>query len=239
MERQPKQLQMFDTRPERKTIREALPDDCLPEKRAAMLGVMALSDIELLQLICPRQYADSAAELLKAAGGLAGLVQMHTAEIAAFPGIGEKGALAIKAALEVGRRLVTQAAENKPQVRSPEDLFSLLFDLTTADQEHLVVLLFDARHQVVERVNVYKGSVNMAQVRIAEVFKDAIRRNAAAIAVAHNHPSGDPSPSPEDVALTREIVQAGRLLSIDVLDHIVIGQNRYVSLRERGLGFDK
>jgi DNA repair protein RadC len=105
------------------------------------------------------------------------------------------------------------------------------------EQEHLRVLLLDRRNKVLEVTEVYRGSVNSSQVRVGEVFKEAIRKNASGIIVVHNHPSGDPTPSPDDVAVTRAIVQAGKLLDVDVLDHLVIGQGRWVSLKERGLGF--
>jgi DNA repair protein RadC len=106
------------------------------------------------------------------------------------------------------------------------------------EYEHFVVLYLDTRNRVTSREILYKGSLNTSLVRIAEVFRGAVRRNCAALIVAHNHPSGDPNPSPEDVALTRRLVDAGKLLEVDVLDHLVIGQNRYVSLRERALGFE-
>jgi DNA repair protein RadC len=109
--------------------------------------------------------------------------------------------------------------------------------MSALEQEHLRVILLDRRNRILETVEVYKGSVNSSQVRVGELFKDAIRANASAIVVAHNHPSGDPTPSPDDVAVTRAIVQAGKLLDIDVLDHLVIGQGKWVSLKERGLGF--
>jgi DNA repair protein RadC len=105
------------------------------------------------------------------------------------------------------------------------------------EQEHLRVFLLDTRNHVLDIVEVYKGSVNSSQVHVGELFKPAIRRGASAIIIAHNHPSGDPTPSPDDVAVTRAILQAGKLLGIDVLDHIVIGLGRWVSLKERGLGF--
>jgi DNA repair protein RadC len=106
------------------------------------------------------------------------------------------------------------------------------------EQEHLRVLLLDTRNHVLDIVEVYKGSVNSSQVRVGEVFRVAVRRNSAAIIAVHNHPSGDPTPSPDDVAVTRALVQAGKLLDVAVLDHLVIGQGRFVSLKERGLGFD-
>jgi len=95
----------------------------------------------------------------------------------------------------------------------------------------------DTRHQIIRQVLVYQGRVDTSLVRVAEVFREAVRENCAGLIAVHNHPSGDPTPSPEDVAVTKEIVAAGRLLSIEVLDHLVIGRQRYVSMRERGLGF--
>ena len=109
--------------------------------------------------------------------------------------------------------------------------------MSALEQEHLRVILLDRRNRVMETVEVYKGSVNSSQVRVGEVFKEAIRKNASALVVIHNHPSGDPTPSPDDVAVTRAIVQAGKLLDVEVLDHLVIGQGKWVSLKERGLGF--
>ncbi len=109
--------------------------------------------------------------------------------------------------------------------------------MAALEQEQLRVVLLDTKHRVLAIRTVYQGSVNQAQVRVAEVFRDAVRHNAVAVVAVHNHPSGDPTPSSEDVAVTREIVEAGKLLGVDVLDHLVIGQGRWVSLRERGLGF--
>jgi DNA repair protein RadC len=105
------------------------------------------------------------------------------------------------------------------------------------DHEQLRIVLLDTKNRVQDIVTLYVGSLNTAVIRVGEVFKDALRRNMAAIVIVHNHPSGDPMPSPEDVRVTEKIVQAGELLNIDVLDHLVIGHGRYVSLKERGLGF--
>ncbi|PKN93031.1 MAG: hypothetical protein CVU44_11405 [Chloroflexi bacterium HGW-Chloroflexi-6] len=105
------------------------------------------------------------------------------------------------------------------------------------EQEHLRVMLLDRRNRVMEIVDLYRGSVSSSQIRVGEIFREAVRKNASAIIVAHNHPSGDPTPSPDDVAVTRAILQAGKLLDVDVLDHLVIGQGCWVSLKERGLGF--
>jgi DNA repair protein RadC len=105
-------------------------------------------------------------------------------------------------------------------------------------QEHLRVLLLDTRNRLIRTVEVYQGSLNSSLIRTAEVFQDAVRSNAAAIIVVHNHPSGDPTPSPEDISVTRNLQAAGKLLDIEVLDHIILGKNRFVSLKARGLGFD-
>jgi DNA repair protein RadC len=110
--------------------------------------------------------------------------------------------------------------------------------MSALEQEELRVLLLDTRNRLQKVVAVYRGSLNMSWIRVGEVFRDAVRLNAAAVIVIHNHPSGDPTPSPEDVAVTRAIVQAGRLLDIEVLDHLVVGRNQFVSLKSKGLGFE-
>ncbi len=105
------------------------------------------------------------------------------------------------------------------------------------EQEHLRVILLDTKNYVQSIHTVYQGNVNTALVRVAEVFREAVRTNSPSLIVAHNHPSGDPTPSPEDIHVTEQIVAAGKLLDVDVLDHLIIGRQRYVSLKERGLGF--
>ncbi len=136
------------------------------------------------------------------------------------------------------RRIAEEAP--KPKVQAPNDVAEILMGrFAGLEQEHLDVVLLDTKNGMTGIVNVYKGSLNSSLIRIGEVFKEAVRTNAASIIVAHNHPSGDPSPSPEDIAVTRAIVQAGKLLDIEVLDHIVVGEARYVSLKAKGLGFDQ
>lgn len=123
-------------------------------------------------------------------------------------------------------------------IRSPSDAAAMLMvEMSQLDQEELRTVLLDTKNRVLGVVTVYRGSLNTAMVRVGEVYKAALRRNSAAIIVAHNHPSTDPNPSPEDVLVTRQIVEAGKLLDVDCLDHLIIGQGRYVSMRERGLGF--
>jgi DNA repair protein RadC len=147
-------------------------------------------------------------------------------------------AVQLKAALELGRRLLLTSPNDRPTVRSPGDAAALIMlDMAALEQEHMRVLLLDTRNRVIAITEVYKGSLNTSMIRVAELFRDAIRQNCAAVILAHNHPSGDPTPSPEDIAVTKQVVEAGKLLDIEVLDHLVIGQQRYVSLKERGLGF--
>ena len=123
-------------------------------------------------------------------------------------------------------------------VHAPSDAANEVMPiLASMEQEVLQVILLNTRNRILQIVQVYQGSVNTSQVRIAEIFREAIRLNAVNIIVVHNHPSGDPTPSPEDVAITRAIVQAGKLLDINLLDHLVIGSDKWVSLKERGLGF--
>lgn len=139
---------------------------------------------------------------------------------------------------ELNAELCTRPKE-RPSIQSPADAFNILeCFLGNLDHEELWVVNLDTRNRVMSLVQLYKGSVNSSQVRVGEVFRQAIIDNAPGILVAHNHPSSDPSPSPEDVAVTRAIVQAGKLLDISCLDHIVVGSGRYVSLKERGLGFE-
>ncbi len=176
--------------------------------------------------------------LLQCFGGLSGLHRASLEELTNQRGIGAAKAAQLKAAIELGRRLAVEAPEERPVINSPEDAAGLVrYEMSAFEEEHLRVLLLDTRNRVLDKVEVYHGSVNTSQVRVGEVFKAAIRRNTTAVIIIHNHPSGDPTPSPDDVAVTRACVEAGKLLDIEVLDHLVIGQGRYVSMKERGLGF--
>jgi DNA repair protein RadC len=133
-------------------------------------------------------------------------------------------------------RLNALQPEGRPYVRSPADVHNLLgAEMALLDQEHLRVLLINTRNQLMGVTEVYKGNVSSSLVRTAEVFREAIRQNAPSIIVVHNHPSGDPAPSPDDAALTKTLVQAGEMLQIELLDHIVIGDRRFASLKQLGL----
>jgi len=166
------------------------------------------------------------------------LYQAHPAELAKVKGINQATAVRIKAALNLGLRL-SLPAEERPSINSPADAAALVqSEMALLEKEHLRVLLLDRRNRVLDNIEVYQGSVSSSQVRVGEVFQPAVGRMASAIVVCHNHPSGDPTPSPDDGAVTRAMVQAGKLLDITLLDHLVIGQNKWVSLKERGLGFE-
>ncbi len=214
-----------------------------PRERLARLGPQALNDAELLAILLrvgvPGENAVQVGQrLLKAFGGISGLHRAGYEEVCEQHGIGPAKAAQIKAAIELGRRLTLQAPEERPTIHSPADAAELVrYEMSALEQEELRVLLLDTRNHIMHIETVYRGSLNSSQIRVGELFKPAIRRNAAAIIVIHNHPSGDPTPSPDDAAVTRAIVQAGKLLDIDVLDHLVIGRGRYISLKERGLGF--
>jgi DNA repair protein RadC len=161
-------------------------------------------------------------------------------EVKAQRGLGEAKAAAIKAAIELGRRLALEAPEERPAIHSPADAAALVqYEMSALEQEHLRVMLLNTRNQVMDIVELYHGSLNSSMVRVGEVFKPAVRRNAASILVVHNHPSGDPTPSPEDIAVTKAMIEAGKLMDIEVLDHLVIGQGKYVSMKERGLAFER
>ena len=156
--------------------------------------------------------------------------------MATVKGISHATAARIKAALNLGLRL-NLPAEERPAINSPADAAAFVqYDMSLLEKEHLRVLLLDRRNRVLDIEEIYHGSVNSSQIRVGEVFRAAISRLASAIVVCHNHPSGDPTPSPDDVAVTRAIVQAGKLLDVECLDHLVIGQGRWISLKETRAG---
>jgi DNA repair protein RadC len=199
----------------------------------------ACNRVELLAaLIGGPDQLETAERLLAAFGSLRAMAVATPDEMAAVRGVGPQKAVRLRAALELGVRLAGETPGDRPAIHSPADAAALVLpEMGTLEQEHLRVILLDTRNRVLEIVGVYQGSVNSAQVRIGEIFRPAIRRNAAAFIVVHNHPSGDPSPSPDDVAVTRAIVQAGKLLDVPALDHLIVAATGHVSLKERGLGF--
>lgn len=214
-----------------------------PRERLMQVGERALSTAELLAIILRTGSGGEnvlrlAERLLITFKDLPGLARASIAQLTEVKGIGPAKAIEIKAALEVGRRLLTMAPLEKPRVTAPADAANLLMsEMSLLEKEHLRLVLMDTRNNVINTPTIYIGSLNTSVIRVGELFRAAIKENAAALIVAHNHPSGDPTPSNEDVAVTKKIVEAGELLNVEVLDHIIIGHNKFVSLKERGLGF--
>lgn len=223
-------------------IRE-LPTYERPRERLKESGPASLSNSELLAIILRTGTASEnvlglAARVLTRFGGLAGLARASFGELCAERGVGQAKAAQLKAALELGRRLVSTQPEERAVVRSPQDIANLLMaEMGLLEQEQLRVVLLNTKNQVISMPEIYRGSVSTSLIRTSEVFREAVRENCPAIIVVHNHPSGDPDPSPEDIEVTQRIVETGKVLDIEVLDHMIIGQQRYVSLKEWGVGF--
>jgi DNA repair protein RadC len=231
------------SQPAMPTIKD-LPVQERPRERLARAGEGALSTAELLAIILRTGVGGESAlamarRLLSAYDGLSGLARASFPELRAERGLGNAKTAQLKAALELGRRMLLATPEDRLVVRSPSDVAQLLMaEMAHLEQENFRVLYLDTRNRLLGSETVYVGTLNASHIRVAEVFRDAVKRNCAAVIVAHNHPSGDPSPSPEDVEVTRQLIAGGNLLSIELLDHLIIGQQRFVSLRERGLGFE-
>lgn len=223
-------------------IRDMDPNE-RPRERLRKYGETTLGTAELIAIILNtgikgENVISLSQRLIAEYGGLAGIHRLDFEELARVRGIGESKASKLKAALELGRRLAAASPEERLTVSGPEEVFQLLgVEMAALEQEQLRVVLLDTRHRVIAVRTVYQGSVNQAQVRTGEMFRDAVRANATAQILVHNHPSGDPAPSAADIALTTDAVQCGELLDIAVLDHLVIGQGRWVSLKRLGLGF--
>lgn len=228
--------------PASQTLKD-IPSSERPRERLLERGPGALSDSELLAILLRtgrqgEMVTELTRDLITEYGGLQGLMKATPAQLALRAGIGPAKAAQLKAALELGKRAVAESPESRPQIRQPADIFRLVEqDMCALEQEVLKVLLLDTKNRVLRIVPMYTGSLNQSLVRVGELFKHAIRENCAGIAVVHNHPSGDPTPSPEDVKVTEEIIRAGKILDVDVIDHVVVGRNAFVSLKERGLAF--
>lgn len=209
-----------------------------PRRRLKELGGQSLSAPELLAVALWIGDSDQAIELAGLHREYGSLARIPRERITAIKGLGERYADALQAVWEIGRREALAERAERPIVHSPSDAAGfVMYEMSVLEQEQLRVILLDVRSRVIRIVTLYQGSATSAQVRVGEVFREAIRENACSVIVCHNHPSGDPTPSPDDVGLTRAIVQAGKTLDIEVLDHLVIGQGQFVSLKERGLGF--
>jgi DNA repair protein RadC len=226
-----------------RSVRE-LPAQERPRERLTACGATGLSTTELISLVWsggPGRSSPSAIaqEALAHWEGLAGLAAASPEELQRVRGVGPAKAAQLTAAFELGRRAAADWPVGRWVIRGPADLASrLIADLGHQPSEELRVVLLDTRNGVLGMRTVYRGNVSAALVRIGELFRDAVRLHAARLILAHNHPSGDPSPSPDDLHMTAEAVAAGRLLDVAVLDHLVIGHGSFVSLRDRGVAFE-
>jgi DNA repair protein RadC len=181
-----------------------------------------------------------AGEALAEHGGLTGLSQASAVELESMPGVGAARAARLAAAFELGRRALADWPSGRVTVRGPRDLADrLILQMGRLEREELRVVLLTTRNAVLGVETVYRGNVSASLIRVGELFRDAIRQHAAGVVLVHNHPSGDPTPSPDDLHLTAEAVAAGRLLDVSVLDHLIIGHDAYVSMRDRGVAFDR
>lgn len=218
-----------------------LPQSERPRERLASLGAEALSEQELLACILGRGVAGesvlvSARRLLKTFGNLRGIAEASVEQLASVHGIGPAKAVQLKAAVELARRISRPSDAQPPVIDSPEAAAALLRPrLLDKKKEHFLALLLDNRRRLIRISPVAIGSLSATLVHPRELFKDAIAASAAAILVAHNHPSGDPEPSAHDVEITARLVEAGRLLGIEVVDHLIIGTGGMVSLRSAGV----
>lgn len=212
-----------------------------PRERMVAYGPQALSHAELLAILLRTGSASESAlqlasRIIKKAGGLRNLADLSLEQMTQIKGIGKAKAVQILAGIELGRRLSKSEFGERTAIRSPEDAAEYVMeDLRYHQNEHFVCLFLNTKNQVLAQETLSIGSLNASIVHPREIFRAAIKRSSASIICVHNHPSGDPTPSPEDIQITERLVEAGELVGIEVLDHIIIGDKRYISLKEQGL----
>ena len=211
-----------------------------PRERLLRQGAMSLSNQELLAILL-RTGTKEESVLVLANRVLSTFERLHhlkhatIEEMVAIKGIGEVKAIQILAAIELGRRLSQKQNDDKYTVRSPQDAAAYLMpDMTSLNQEHFVVLFLDVKNQIIHKKTIFIGGLNASIVHPREIFREAVKRSAASIICAHNHPSGVPTPSPEDIEVTKRIQEAGYIIGIELLDHVIIGDHQFISLKEKG-----
>ena len=215
-----------------------IPQDERPRERLQKYGADSLALSELLAIILRtgtpgENVIELSSKLLAKYDGLSGLMSADFHELSAEHGLGPAKTSQLKAALELGKRLSMLQPEKRYQIKSSADAANLVkMDLMFLDHEEMYILLLDTRNHLIERVKRYKGTVNSSVLRSAEIFRPAIVRNCPSVIICHNHPSGDPTPSVEDMEVTDQLVASGKLLDIDVVDHLIIGNPRFVSLKQ-------
>jgi DNA repair protein RadC len=232
-----------DTPPYVTMIRD-LPAGERPRERLRHYGPQSLNNADLLAILLRtgmqgENVIAMAHRLISNFKGLEGLGKASFTELTNEKGVSEAKACQLMAALELGRRAVSLAREDKPLINHPRDIYNLLgAEMSGLDQEHIKVVLLNTRNEVMSVHEIYKGNVHTAIIRVAEVLRPAIRENAPAMVAVHNHPTGDPEPSSQDVGMTVDVRQAAELLDIELVDHVIIGKGgRFSSLKEHNLGF--
>ena len=229
----------MDNYPQYPTAMREMPEEDRPRERLARLGPEALRDAELIAVLFrtgTRQMgAVALGELvLRHFGDLRALSRASVEEIQQVKGVGKVKAVELKAALELGKRLIAHTGDGKVRIDSADKVADLLMKrLKDFEVEHFVALLLNSKHQLLKQVTVTQGGLDSVAAAPRDVFRRAVRDGAAALIVAHNHPSGDPEPSRLDIELTERLVQAGSIMGVPLLDHVIVGDGRFVSMKDR------
>ncbi|WP_080844628.1 RadC family protein [Cytobacillus gottheilii] len=216
------------------------PESERPRERFVQKGPESLSTHELIAILLRTGTKDESVlqlsnRLIKHFEGLRLLKDATLDEITSIKGIGTAKAIQVLAAVEIGRRISNLTYEERYSIRSPEDGANyVMHDMRFLSQEHFVCLYLNTKNQVLSKQTVFIGSLNASIVHPREVFKEALKRSAASVICVHNHPSGDPTPSREDIEVTKRLGECGKIIGIEVLDHLIIGENKFVSLKEKG-----
>jgi len=211
-----------------------------PRERLLRQGAESLSNQELLAILLRTGTKEEsvlvlANRVLNVFERLHHLKHATIEEMMAIKGIGEVKAIQLIAAIELGRRLAQKHNDEKFTIRSPQDAATYLMpDMTSLNQEHFVVLFLNIKNQIIHKQTIFIGSLNASIVHPREIYREAVKRSAASIICAHNHPSGVPTPSTEDIEVTKRIVEAGYIIGIELIDHVIIGDHQYISLKEKG-----
>lgn len=217
-----------------------VPKEDRPRERLLQLGSAHLSNQELLAILLGSGTKEESVMVLsnRVLMHFEGLKLLNDAtieELMAIKGIGEAKGVLMLSAIELGKRMNQYKSNDRYIVRSPEDGADYVMEeMRSLNQEHFVVLFLNTKNQIIHRQTIFIGSLNASIVHPREVYREAVKRSAASIIVAHNHPSGDPSPSQEDIHVTRRLVESGKMIGIELLDHLIIGDRKFISLKEKG-----
>ncbi|WP_438319126.1 RadC family protein [Sporosarcina sp. FA9] len=211
-----------------------------PRERLIRQGAESLSNQELIAILLrsgskKESVLVLANRVLSSFDKIQDLKNATIEEFMTINGIGEAKAVQLLAAAELGKRVYRKHSEGRYTIRSPEDAAAyLMTDMSSLSQEHFVVLFLNVKNEIIHKQTLFIGSLNSSIVHPRDIFREAVKRSAASIVCAHNHPSGNPSPSPEDIEVTKRLIEAGSIMGIELLDHIIIGDHKFISLKEKG-----